>query len=99
MPRHNREGLNTSFFHVMCQGINKECIFDDDMFKRKYLEIIKKYIKNSNIDVICYCIMSNHVHILVHAEKIESLSTYMKYVNTEFAKYYNYKNDRVRICI
>lgn len=30
MPRRARENLNTSFFHVIVQGINKEFIFARD---------------------------------------------------------------------
>lgn len=95
MPRHARTELNASFFHVMCQGINKEFIFDDNEFKKKYLNLMKKHIEKVNIDVICYCIMSNHVHILIYTNDVLQMSKYMKYVNTEFAQYYNFKKERV----
>lgn len=39
MPRYPRNYLDTSFFHVMSQGINKSYIFEDEID-------IKFYIKN-----------------------------------------------------
>lgn len=35
MSRVARKGYDASFFHVMCQGINKEKIFESDKLKRK----------------------------------------------------------------
>ncbi|MBQ3409412.1 MAG: transposase [Clostridia bacterium] len=95
MSRRSREELNASFFHVMCQGINKEMIFANDMLKRKYLALMKKYINDVDLDIICYCIMSNHTHILIHTESIAQMSKYMKCINTEFAQFYNWKMERV----
>lgn len=95
MSRIAREGYDVSFFHVMCQGINKENIFDTDNLKNKYLELMKKHNKCENMHLIAYCIMSNHVHMLMHVNQISELSKYMKDINTEFAQYYNWKNERV----
>lgn len=89
MPRLARECLETSFFHVMVQGINKEYIFKNERYIRKYLKIINEKL-NDDIEIIAYCIMNNHAHLLIKAEKIEQLSKYMQKVNTNYAKYYNY---------
>ena len=50
MPRHARKGLNASFFHVMCQGINKEYIFEMDSFKNMYL-----YFNDNKNKINNYC--------------------------------------------
>ena len=47
------------------------------------------------IDIISYCIMNNHAHILIKTEILEELSKYMQRLNTSYAKYYNKKYDRV----
>ena len=95
MSRLARSGLNASFFHVMCQGINKEMIFEHDNEKMKYLSIMNKNIKKVEVQIVSYCIMTNHVHILIYSEQIDKISKYMKFVNTEYARYYNEKNGRV----
>ena len=44
MPRHAIRDYDTSFFHVMVQGINKTHIFKDNSEKDNYLNIMYKYI-------------------------------------------------------
>ena len=43
MSRNARNCINTTFFHIMVQGLNKEYIFNTKEQRNKYLEIINKY--------------------------------------------------------
>ena len=90
MARIPRKYYDTSFFHVIVQGINKEYIFEEDKYIEHYLELLKKHEQETGVDIIAYCIMNNHAHILLYANKIGDMSQYMQKVNTEYAKYYNY---------
>lgn len=85
--------------HNMIQGINREYIFEKDEEKLKYLTLVKKYSEQYMISIIAYCIMDNHVHLLLHANDSKRLSLFMKEVNSRYAMYYNKKNERVRVCI
>lgn len=40
MPRAARKYLETSFFHVMVQGINKEYIFKNERYINRYLQLM-----------------------------------------------------------
>ena len=94
MSRTTRNNMkDSSFFHIITQGINKEKIFDTDENKERYLKLI--YRNNEGIDIIAYCIMSNHAHILVKIDSIDNMQQWMKKVNTGYAMYYNKRNDRV----
>ncbi len=94
MSRTTRNNMkDSSFFHIITQGINKEKIFDTDENKERYLKSI--YKNNEGIDIIAYCIMSNHAHILVKIDSIDNMQQWMKKVNTGYAMYYNKRNDRV----
>lgn len=95
MSRMARDYLKASFFHVIVQGINKEFIFKEERFKNQYLKLLNDNIKDTNIDVIAYCIMDNHAHFLLKTEKIEDISILMQKTNGVYAKYYNYMNERV----
>lgn len=44
---------------------------------------------------MAYCIMNNHVHLLVYSEEVQKLSKMMQKINTAYAKYYNECNERV----
>ena len=95
MPRRARKVVNGKFYHVMVQGINKENIFLDDSRKYKYYILIEKYLKEFEVDVIAYCIMSNHAHILIYTEDVKELSNFMKNTDEDYARYYNYEEKRV----
>ena len=96
MPRIPKEYINTSFFHIMVQGINKEYVFNNNKDKEKYLKIMKDTKEEINdIQIVSYCVMDNHVHILIYIEDTNNLIKFMHKVNLKYAKYYNKKYDRV----
>ena len=51
---------------------------------------MKEKLNREELEMIAYCIMNNHAHILVKTEDIKKLSKYMQKVNTIYAQYYNY---------
>lgn len=97
MPRIARNQIETSFFHNMTQGINKEYIFEENRCKKKYMELLQKEANEFSINLIAFTVMDNHAHILLYTEDINNMSLFMKKINEKFAMYYNYINERVGI--
>ena len=95
MPRQSRKNLTGEFFHLIVQGINKERIFESDKMKEAYKSLLRKNLKDTKINILAYCVMNNHVHILVHSAEKEQISIFMRKVNTGYAKLYNSLNVRV----
>ena len=95
MPRIPRMYLNTEYFHVITQGINKNYIFDSQIDIKYYIKNMYDIKEKYNIEIIAYCIMNNHAHILIKCEVIKNLSEYMHDLNTRYACYYNKKYKRV----
>ena len=95
MPRKERALLNGKLCHCIVQGINKEYIFEDKEDKNKYLSLLKKYYIKYEIDIICYCIMGNHTHLILYSDNINNISEFMRMVNSLYAIYYNKKHNRV----
>ena len=94
MSRISRNQYVSKYFHIMVQGINKEKIFLKDEFKEKYLKYTKKGMKENNIALLAYCVMINHVHLLIYTDDIKALSKAMMSINTRFAIYYNKQLNR-----
>ena len=95
MPRIARKNLDCSYLHIIVQGINKEYIFNEESLKCLYKSILKKYLLESNICILAYCIMDNHIHILMHSNDIKEISKLMHKTNTSYAKAYNKYKKRV----
>ena len=94
IPRNSRENIHSTFLHIIVQGIEKKFIFDDEKYKEKYINLIQENSKKFNIDIISFCIMSNHAHICIHYNYIEDVSKFMHIVNSMYANYYNFVEDR-----
>lgn len=56
----------------MVQGINKENIFYQEIYIKKYLKFLKENQEKNNIKTIAYCIMKNHAHLLIKATNIKN---------------------------
>ena len=96
MPRLARNELEgKTLFHVMVQGINKEKIFEGEREKLDYIKLMNQHKEEFHVKIIAYCVMSNHVHLLINTEKIENLTHYMHIVNTSYGIYYNKNKKRV----
>lgn len=95
MPRYSRQNLKSFYKHVMCQGIEKQYIFGEEKYIKKYKEIILEKLQDSLVTILGYCIMHNHSHLLIHSETPDEISKFMQKVNTTYSMYYNKVNNRV----
>jgi REP element-mobilizing transposase RayT len=55
-------------YHVFNRGNNKEAIFFKPPNYLYFLEGIKRYVL-PNCDILSWCLMPNHFHLLIHANK------------------------------
>lgn len=95
MPRFPRNYIETTFFHVITQGINKSYIFEYPEDIKYYIKLINHISKEENIKIIAYCIMNNHAHMLIEAHELKKLSKFMQRLNTTYGIYFNKKYNRV----
>ena len=95
MARILKKNINTPFFHIMVQGVNREAIFAKDKDIKKFIKIIKETKEKIDVIILSYCIMNNHSHFLMYEENVDFLGQFMHDVNLRYAKYYNEKYERV----
>lgn len=94
MPREGRKISYSGFYHVMIRGVNKEIIFKDDRDRRNFLHLLKYYKIKLNCNVHAYCLMDNHVHILIE-DNNNKLGELMRNVSCVYAGEFNKKYKRV----
>lgn len=93
MPRTSRESIKSNFIHIVTKGVTREFIFYKKEYKDKYISLLKQKLENG-IQLISYCVMDNHAHILMYMEDIKILEKFMKKLNTAYAIFYNAKEER-----
>lgn len=93
MPRQRRKKSSTGVYHVIAKGINREQIFNQPREKLYLKRILEEFLSNYDVEIYAYCIMSNHVHLIIKSE-FQELSMYMAICLAKYAEYYNYKHKR-----
>ncbi|MBO4289566.1 MAG: transposase [Lachnospiraceae bacterium] len=83
----------SGIYHVMMRGINRQPIFTDARDRSRFLEILKDCREVSNYELYAYCLMNNHLHLLIRANS-EPLSALVKRIGTRYAVWYNKLHDR-----
>jgi len=81
MPRKARIKSSTGIYHIILRGINRQIIFEDTEDYVKFLESLTRQKETSGIEIYAYCLMSNHVHLLIK-EGNEDLGTVFKRVGS-----------------
>lgn len=93
MPRVAREKSETGIYHVMIRGINKQIIFQDDEDRYRFISTLKQYRDMNVYKVYSYCLMDNHVHMLLEEDEYDISST-MKKISSSYVFWYNKKYQR-----
>ena len=93
MPRQARKKSNTGIYHIMLRGINRQQIFEDEEDRDRFLDTLLRYKDECGYQIYAYCLMGNHIHILLKEGK-EELTQVLKRVAGSYVYWYNWKYHR-----
>ena len=94
MSRNARKRSQSGIYHVMLRGINRQVIFRDDEDRAKLLKTLKYYKEVSKYEIFAYCLMDNHVHLLMK-ENEESIGLSIKRISGSYVYWFNGRYKRV----
>lgn len=92
MPRQVRKRSSTGMYHIMLRGIDKRNIFLDDEDRERFLGNVEKAKQVGNFKLFGYCLMDNHVHLLVKED--EEIGTSIKRISVGYVGWHNRKYER-----
>ena len=93
MPRKQRIISDSGYTHIIMRGNGKQILFEEDADYRFFISSMKRFSKETGIAVCAYCLMNNHVHMLVY-DNNGTLPLFMKKLGVSYAKYFNEKYER-----
>lgn len=93
MARLARLESPTGYYHVIQRGMGKQILFESNADYSRYLKKLKECKSIHSFEIIGYCLMNNHVHLLLKTTSISTLTSLMHSIGTSYATYYNVKYD------
>ena len=89
MPRRPRLALPNVPLHIIQRGNNRQACFFAEEDYRFYLDWLRQYADKSGCRIHAYVLMTNHVHLLISAERPESTGALMKALGQRYVQYVN----------
>ncbi|NQT05957.1 MAG: transposase [Candidatus Omnitrophica bacterium] len=95
MSRMPRLIVDNACYHIITRGNQKKSVFSAKEDYLYYLNIVKKAKKKHKILLYGYCLMPNHVHLLIDPESGQDIPKFMHWICRGYAAYFNAKYDKV----
>ena len=90
MPRIARAVIAGVPHHVTQRGNRREDVFFSNGDRKRYLELLREYSEKHDLEILAFCLMSNHVHLVVRPQREESLAGTLKPVDLRYAQHVNW---------
>ncbi|MBU4438706.1 MAG: transposase [Acetobacterium sp.] len=92
MARQARVKSTTGIYHVILKGLDGRNIFLDDADRSIFMEKLNKAREIGGFELYAYCLMDNHVHLLI--KEGEELGTSIKRITVGYVQLHNNKYGR-----
>ena len=86
MPRLPRTVFAGLPHHVTQRGNRREPIFFSDDDRLAYLSWLKEYADKHQVEVLAYCLMSNHIHLIAVPATDDGLQRVLKPLHMRYAQ-------------
>jgi len=89
MPRLARAVAVGFAHHITQRGNNRQDVFFVDDDRRVYLELLKEQADKYSLELVGYCLMSNHTHIVAIPNEQDSLAKAIGRTHFRYTQYIN----------
>jgi putative transposase len=80
--------------HVTQRGNNREATFLDDSHRLFYLHLLGRYTHHYGVKVFGFCLMSNHIHLILQPPDATSLAQTINRAHSQYAQWFNRRTNR-----
>lgn len=87
--------IQGGFYHIYNRGIRKQDIFIEKKDYQRYLDRMIEYKDRHHVSILAYCLMPNHVHLLIRQNGPEPASQFIQRLHTAYTMYFNKKYNLV----
>ena len=91
MARGARILLENVCYHIINRGNQKQKVFLENSDFEKYLELLKHYKRKYGFKIFGYCLMPNHIHLLLQPDDLNMLAKIMQSLTQAYTLWFNNK--------
>ena len=84
MARQGRKLSGSGYMHVIVWGIGRQLLFEAEEDYAYYLDALEKYSRDLKVSVCAYCLMEDHVHLLLYDPE-QRIPTLMKKLGVRYS--------------
>lgn len=81
--------LADQYYHIYNRGNNRQKIFLQEENYAFFVERVHKYFDPAEIEIIAYCLMPNHFHLLIYLPKEIDFSNVMRSFSNSYVRSFN----------
>jgi len=89
MPRAARIAIPDVPHHITQRGNNRQDVFFVDDDRRVYLSILKEQSEKFGLEVLGWCLMTNHIHLIARPSSEDSLAKALGRTHFLYTQYIN----------
>ena len=93
MPLIQKRSSGSGYLHIYTRGVAKQIIFEDRSDRIYYLQLLKRFSRETHVSICAFCLMENHVHLIVYDEE-HQISRFMQLLGMTYSGYFNRKYER-----
>ena len=87
--------LPGEYYHLYNRGNDKQLIFLEPENYKFFLRRLRKYLTKANSELIAFCLMPNHYHLVIHLGDCPDFSNILRGFTTSYVKSFNSLYHRV----
>lgn len=104
-----RLDIPEAYYHVYARGNSRQKLFLDTHDYQYFINLFERYLSKTarqdrtgliyphfygKLELLCYCLMENHFHLLVYQRDEKALTDFMRGLMASYSRYFNKKYSR-----
>jgi putative transposase len=92
--RKTRLQYSGAVYHVIARGNHRQNVYWEEGDYVRYLKLLGEHLEPRDFKLYAYCLMSNHVHLLMEQSNSYPLSKYMQRLQSAYTSFFNRKHKK-----
>ena len=75
--------------HITQRGNFRRDVFYDDEDRSAYLDLLARYSGEAQLEILGFCLMSNHIHLIAVPTRLDSMAIAMRDTHQSYSRWLN----------